>query len=126
MSDSESSSAQTQKSLGVNDESITDITSGGPTLNIDASAVENLGKGINITYAPTGFDSTAAVQYAQVVAGGALDAADGLKQQTSKLTDAIAAIAQSVTGTQSESGAIINKLAMPAMILAALFLFFRK
>lgn len=124
MSDSDSSSSQTQKSLGVNDESITDIRSGGPTLNLNNEAFEKIHGGINIEYAPVGLETQQAVRFAEVIGGGALSAADGLREQTAQLTDTLAAIASSATGTESEAGKIINKFAIPGLILGGLWLAF--
>ncbi|HCD30888.1 MAG TPA: hypothetical protein DER01_00670, partial [Phycisphaerales bacterium] len=45
-----------------------------------------------------------------------------ISNQTSEAVSSITKIAESATGTTSETGSTINKLALPAMILAGLFL----
>lgn len=122
---SSSKSQQSQESLAVTD------NSAGRTLNTGGGTGQAVNLGSARTLSKVKIDvnneGIAAQDFAQVVGGlgiGAANLVEKVSANSAAATSALADSFRSASGAESEAGKIINKIAIPVLILVAAWLFF--
>ncbi|OHB80708.1 MAG: hypothetical protein A2V98_04840 [Planctomycetes bacterium RBG_16_64_12] len=115
---SESKSTQSQRSLGVEEASRVDVQTSGDVLIPHIAGVEKI-RDVEINYSSQGIDTSGVAAMISAYSAG-----QGRSEEVqAALADQLAAIAASSTGTESETGKLLNKWAIPLIGLAIVGMF---
>lgn len=116
--DGSSKSTTRQESITQNDNSVQNLAA--KARATDFSNIRAIKGGVQIS--DQGIDADTMLELIGAFGLSTRQALDTVAAQGERASQAIADVARSATGTESEAGRLINKLAIPAMILTAVVL----